>query len=384
MSSRERLLRALNHEETDRIPIDFGGNLTGIHQFAYEKLLAHLGMNDPSPTLMDVPQRLSRPCEELLRRFHVDTRYIATKYPEHFDGEVKKNTRAGRLWHDLTDEFGVVWSMPDDRPNYMDITHHPLDGATLKDLAAYPFPKGTDRSRFVGLREQAMAILNDTPYAVVSSIAGMVYETCWYMRGLERWFLDMADQPEFCEALIDRMLKYWLDWFDGFLAEVGDIIDVITLGDDLAGQTGPLFSPSFYREVVKPRHKKLIQHIRAKTNAKIWYHTCGACTVFLPDLIDNGVEALNPVQISASGMIPFELKPKFGEKLTFWGGAIDSQHVLPTATPEIVREHVRRNVEIWKPGGGYVFSGVHNIQADVPPENVVAMFDAAYEFGFYS
>jgi len=127
----------------------------------------------------------------------------------------------------------------------------------------------------------------------------------------------------------------------------------------------------------------LVQYIRSRTKAKIWYHTCGACTEYIPDLLDNGIDALNPVQISATGMEPKELKQRFGEKLTFWGGAIDAQHVLPSATPETIREHVRRNLEELKPGGGYVFNNVHNIQAGVPPENIVAMFDAAYEFGFY-
>ena len=161
------------------------------------------------------------------------------------------------------------------------------------------------------------------------------------------------------------------------------MVDVIMIGDDLAAQKGPLFRPEFYRRVVKPRHKQLVQYIRSRTKAKIWYHTCGACVEYIPDLLDNGIDILNPVQISASGMEPAGLKARFGDRLSFWGGAIDAQHVLPRASAETVREHVRRNLECWKPGGGYVFNNVHNIQAGVPPENIVALFDAAYEFGFY-
>jgi len=211
----------------------------------------------------------------------------------------------------------------------------------------------------------------------------VVYEICWYMRGLEQWFADMIEQPEFCEALIDQTLRFWLDWFDAFLAEVGDTVDVIMVGDDLAGQTGPLFSPEFYRQVVKPRQKQLVQFIKGRTQAKIWYHTCGACKEYIPDLIDNGIDVLNPVQVSATEMDPDELKAKFGEQMVFWGGGIDSQHVLPHADPATVREHVRRNVEALMPGGGYVFNNVHNIQAGVPAENILAMYDAAYDFGFY-
>jgi len=168
-----------------------------------------------------------------------------------------------------------------------------------------------------------------------------------------------------------------------FCDEVGDVVDVIMIGDDLAGQKGPLFRPEFYRRVVKPRHKRLVQTIRSRTKAKIWYHTCGACTSYIPDLLDNGIDILNPVQISAAGMDPAELKARFGDRLVFWGGAIDTQHVLPTASAEEVREQVRRNLAIWKPGGGYVFNNVHNIQAAVPPENIVALFDAAFQHGFY-
>jgi uroporphyrinogen decarboxylase len=167
------------------------------------------------------------------------------------------------------------------------------------------------------------------------------------------------------------------------MAEVGDLIDVVMIGDDLAGQSGPLFSPAFYRQVVKPRQKRLVQHIRLLTAAKIWYHTCGGCVEYIPDLLDNGVDILNPVQTSASNMDPAVLKQRFGRELVFWGGGCDAQHVLPHAAPAQVREQVRQNLEIFKPGGGYVFNSIHNIQADVPAENIVALYDAAHEYGFY-
>lgn len=382
MTSRERLLKALNHEETDRIPIDLGGNQTGIHKFAYEGLVKHLGM-DGSYEIMDAVQQLAQPSEEVLERFHVDTRYIAAGAASDWKGGVVQNERNGRQWHDLTDEFGVTWSMPDDTPFYMDISHHPLAKASLEDIKDYPFPKGDDPGRFVGLREKALAIRNETPYAVVSGISGVTYEICWYMRGLEQWFCDMLTEPAFCEALLDQTKKFWLDWFRLFLDEVGDVVDVIMIGDDLAGQSGPLFNPDFYRRVVKPRQQEVVQYIRSRSKAKLWYHTCGACAEYIPDLLENGVQILNPVQISAIGMDPSTLKARFGKDVVFWGGAIDSQHVLPSASPEKIRDDVRRHLEIWKPGGGYVFNNVHNIQAGIPPENIVALYDAAYEFGFY-
>ena len=382
MTSRERLLKALNHEEPDRVPIDLGGNQTGIHKFAYQALIDHLGI-DEEIEIMDAVQQLAKPSEAVLERLRVDTRYVSAGAAADWAGGIVQNERDGRLWHDLTDEFGITWSMPDDDPKYMDISHHPLAEATIEDIAGYPFPRGDDPGRFAGLRERALEIRNNTPYAVVSGISGVVYEICWYMRGLEQWFCDMLTQPAFCEALIDQTLRFWMDWFRAFLDEAGDVVDVIMIGDDLAGQQGPLFNPHFYRRVVKPRHKQLVQYIRSQTNAKIWYHTCGGCAEYIPDLLDNGIHILNPVQISADGMDPAPLKERFGRELVFWGGAIDSQHVLPTAAPEKVRDDVRRHLEIWKPGGGYVFNNVHNIQTGVPAENIVALYDAAYEFGVY-
>ena len=177
MTSRQRMLAALNHEIPDRVPIDLGGNQTGIHKFAYEALLGHMDIQD-GVAIMDAVQQLAQPCEAVLERFHVDTRYIAAKAPDGFQGDIEYNRRGGRLWHDLRDEFGVVWSMPDDRPYYMDISHHPLAEATIADLANYPFPKGDDPIRFDGLREQALRPRNETPYAVISGISGVVYETC--------------------------------------------------------------------------------------------------------------------------------------------------------------------------------------------------------------
>lgn len=383
MTSRERLLAALNHTEPDRVPIDLGGNQTGIHKFAYQALVRHLGLSD-EVRIMDAVQQLARPCEEVLQRFRVDTRYIAAGAASDWKGGIVQEERGGRLWHDLVDEFGVRWSMPEDQPYFMDITRHPLESADINAVAAYPFPKGDDPGRFAGLRERALDLRNNTPYAVVSGISGVVYETCWYMRGLENWFMDLMTNPAFCEALLDQTLKFWMDWFRVFLDEVGDVVDVIMIGDDLAGQTGPLFNPEIYRQLVKPRHKRLVQYIKSRTNAKIWYHTCGACTSYIPELMDNGIDILNPVQISAEGMDPAGLKSRFGKRLTFWGGAIDAQHILPQGTPEDVRHAVRQNLEAFKPGGGYVFNNVHNIQAGVPPENITALFDAAYEFGFYA
>ncbi|MBM3295920.1 MAG: hypothetical protein FJY82_15605, partial [Candidatus Aminicenantes bacterium] len=291
MTSRERVIAALNHREPDRVPIDFGGFQTGIHREAYRDLTAHLGYEEDA-AILDPVQQIVKPSEKVLERFRVDTRYVSAHGPESFKGGVVQNRRSGRLWHDLGDEFGVVWSMPDDEPNYMDISFHPLAEATIEDLAEYPFPNGADPTRFAGVREEALRLRRDTPYALCTGISGVVYEICWYMRGLERWFEDLIERPAFCEALLDRILHYWLDFETGFMKAVGDIVDVVMIGDDLAGQDGPLFSPVLYRRIVMPRQKQLVRHLRSLTRAKIWYHTCGDASALIPDLIDNGIDVL--------------------------------------------------------------------------------------------
>ena len=382
MTPRERLLTALDHRQPDRVPIDLGGNQTGIHKFAYQKLIDLLGLKEDI-VIMDAVQQLAKPSEAVLERLGVDTRYVWAGGAKSFKGGIVQRRRNGRLWHDLTDEFGITWSMPDDYPYYMDISNSPLAGMSIEQIGDYPFPKGDDPTRFDGLRDRVMQLRRQTPYPVISGISGVVYEICWYMRGLENLFIDMIEQPAILEAIIDRTLEFWLGWFRLFMDEVGDVVDVIMIGDDLAGQDGPLFPPKLYRSIVKPRQKRLVQYIKSRTKAKIWYHSCGSIIEYIPDLLDNGIDILNPVQVSARGMDPRWLKATYGDRLVFWGGGIDSQHILPRATPQEVRQHVRRNVEAFKPGGGYVFNNVHNIQADVPPENVLSMFDAALEFGRY-
>lgn len=382
MTSRQRVLAALEHKQPDRVPIDLGGNQTGIHKNAYAALIKHLGIRD-SLKILDAVQQLAVPCEGLLERLRVDTRYIRAEPGSAWKGGITRTNRNGQTWDDLVDEFGVRWSMPEDAPYYMDITHHPLADATTRSLADYPWPKGDDPARFALIRARALELKKESPYAVVSGISGVVYETCWYLRGLERWFCDLVDDQQFCEALLDQTQRFWLDWFRLFLDEVGDLVDVIMIGDDLAGQSGPLISPKLYRRLVKPRHKRLVQYIRSRTTAKVWYHTCGACQQFIPDLIDNGVHVLNPVQVSARDMEPADLKRKFGGQIAFWGGGVDAQTVLPRATPAQVAECVRRNVEAFKNSGGYVFCNVHNIQGEVPPENIMAMYETAFECGNY-
>ncbi|MFB3786396.1 MAG: uroporphyrinogen decarboxylase family protein [bacterium] len=381
MKSRERLLTTLNHQVPDKVPLDWGGNQTGIHHLAYRKILDYFSL-DEDIVIMDVVQQLAAPSETVLKRFEIDTRYIR---PGMFSPPPELREVKPGYWG-FTDGFGVTWAMPGKQPGeglYCDIVHNPLARLSYEDLDFYDWPDGTDPAPFQGLREYARKLRAETDYALVSGITGVVFEYCWYMRGFENLYLDMVDNPRYVEKLLDHTLKFWTDFLGAFLDEVGDCLDVICVGDDIGMQSGPLFSPALYRKLIKPYQKSLYEFIHWKTQAKLWYHSCGSVIQYLPDFIDNRVDILNPVQVSAKGMDPRTLKQEWGRDLVFWGGGNDPQGVFSRGTPEQVRDQVRERMEIFKPGGGYVFNTVHNIQAEVPAENIIALWNAAKEFRDY-
>jgi len=380
MTSRERVRAALAFREADRVPIDLGGNQTGITKRAYEGLLEALGRTEEI-SIMDGVQQLAQPSEDVLDLLGVDTRYIRANAPASGGGSEKEELIRGKPHSSITDEFGIVWSMPRDQGLYHDITHHPLAGArSVRDIGAHPWPNGGDPTRFAELGERARAMVESTDKALVSGISGVVFEFGWYLLGFARFYECLAMEPGLVEAVLDRSLQYWLDFEAGFLDEVGPYLDVICVGDDLAGQSGLMMSPEVYRRLVKPRQAKLYALIHSKTNAKLWYHSCGGVREVIPDLIEIGVEILNPVQVSARGMDTADLKREFGKDIVFWGGGCDTQHVLPHGTPDDVRAEVRRRLTDLSPGGGHVFTSVHNIQPDVPAGNILAMYEAARTF----
>ncbi len=382
MNSRERLQTALNHREPDKVPLDLGGNQTGIHRIAYQKVLDRLGIQE-DVVVMDIVQQLATPSEQVLELFEIDTRYIR---PGMFLPPPELKEVKPGFWG-ITDGFGVTWAMPGKKPDeglYCDIIHHPLADLKYEDIDRYDWPDGRDPAPFTGLRDYARRLTQETGYALVSGITGVVFEICWYMRGFEQLYIDMLEQPAYVEKLLDHTLQYWTDFLDAYLNEVGEYLDVICVGDDIGMQTGPLFSPELYRKLVKPRQKALYEFIHKKTKAKLWYHSCGSVVQFIPDIIDNGVDILNPIQIGATDMNPAELKERYGDKLVLWGGGIDPQGVYSRGTPEQVKEEVRRLMATFKPGGGYVFNTVHNTQADVPVENILTLWQAAKECRLYS
>ena len=368
MNSRQRVLNAIDHKVTDRVPIDFGGYQSGIHKKAYLNLIDYLDIKDDLK-ILDPIQQLALPCEELLLRLHADIRYIPTDNNSEHDNQ-----------GNYIDEFGATWSIPDEEHNYANIINHPLANASVKEIDNYVFPDEIKSSRFAGIREKALSVSNNHEYALSTNIGGSIFEISSNLRGIEQWFLDTKDNSIFCEALQEKVLAYWMDYYTDLLKEIGDIIDIVIIGDDLAGQNGPLFSMDFYRKILKPAQEQLISRIKSLSQAKICYHTCGSCSDFIPDLIDIGIDILNPLQIGLKNMDPQKVKKEFGKQISLWGGAMDAQHLLAFSNPEQIRREVQKNLEIFKIGGGFIFSNTHNIQFDVPAENIITLFDAAYEF----
>lgn len=381
LTPRERVRSALEHRQPDRVPIDFGGPFSGIHVTAYQNLIKYLGLNEPV-VIIDPVQQLALPSETVLCRLNVDTRYLWPKPPASFKATPILHNSDGQTRLEFTDEWGVTWSAPADNPHHYDVLISPMAHLSPAEIKDYPFPRGDDPARFEGLRQTAVTLRRETDCAIVCGTPASIVEIYRNLRGTENLYTDMVTNQELFETVADRILGFWLDWFSLFLDQVGDLVDVILLADDLAGQHGPLFSPELYRRLIKPRHTLLIRHISSRTPAKICYHSCGAVTAFIPDLIEAGIRILNPIQLSAKGMDPADLKTRYATQLTLWGGAIDAQ-LLPCLTPNQIRENVALNLYKLKPGGGYMFAPEHNIQADVPPENILAMFDAVVELGRY-
>ncbi len=250
--------------------------------------------------------------------------------------------------------------------------------STPRPSPRYPFPDPSDPGRFRGLRERALRIRQETDYALIFNARFHLVHQTQYLRGFADWFMDLAgDQPLF-RCLMDAVLDVLIAMNRPALAAIGDLVDIVAMGDDVGMQDRPVCSLDLYRQVLRPYQERIVAVIREHTSAKILYHTCGSVYRYIPDFIDIGIDALNPVQVSARHMDPERLKREFGDRMAFWGG-IDSQHLLPFGTPEEVRAGVRRMFETMGSDGGYVLAAVHNIQPDVPPENIVAMFSAARE-----
>lgn len=378
MNPRERVLTALSLREPDRIPIDLGqAGGDGITIHAYKNLLQHLGLPERPIRVQAKRSQSALVDEDVLKRFRVDFRRLDLGGPDEW-----KDKPYGDDGY--VDEFGLVRRRPSEG-YYYDIVQSPMDDIeTEKGLETFPWPSPDDPGRFRGLKERAKRLYGETEYAIVLQVNCAFFLRAAELRGWENFFVDLALEPEFASALMNRYLDYRLRIAERALEEVEDNFDIVLIStDDFGMNDRTIVSPEMYREVLKPIQKRMFDFFRSATTAKRFLHTDGAIYPLIEDFIEVGAEALNPIQVSAAGMgDTAKLKAEFGDRLTFWGG-IDTHHVLPSGSTDEVRAEVRRRIKDLAPGGGYVLSSVHHIQPEVPPENVVAMFDEAYEAGEY-
>ncbi len=399
MTSRERVLAALDHRETHRVPVDFSGHRSsGIAAIAYPKLRKLLGLPPRPVRVYDVVQQLAIVDQDVLDRFGVDTIEMGRGFA-------------------LDEKSWSPWTLPDGTPCFVPawtrlerqegrwviksqsgrILAHMPDGALYFEQTYFPFLEGDDLdaiSDVLGesmwtaiasppgpidaesLADGARGLRATTDRAVIGLFGGNLFEVGQFLYRNDQFMMLLAGEPRHAHRFLDKLIEIHLANLERFLTAVGESIDIILFGDDLGMQTGPMMSPRMYRELFKPRHKLLWTRAKELADVKVMLHCCGGVRELMPDLIEAGLDAINPVQISCSGMSAGELKAEFGKDVTFWGGGCDTQDVLPNGTPQQVAEHVKQQVRMLRPGGGFVFQQVHNILANVPPENIVAMFDA--------
>ena len=381
MNSRERVLMAFDHKEPDRVPLDVGGTaMTGLHITAYKNLRDYLGLPPVAIRLNDNIQLLAELDRDVLDKLGTDFLNVAPRSSAQYALEYRDEGD----YTAFTDEWGIDWRKPKEGGFYYDMHRHPLaEAETIEDTKSYVWVDAVDPHRFAGLRERAKAARAEGKAVVLGGLTAGVTEMHAWLRGYEQYYTDFAYHPTLAEHIMDRVTDLKMAYWERAFEEAGEYVDVCMEADDMAGQERPLISPATYRKFIKPRHARLFRFIKERSTARIFFHSCGAIRPLLGDLIEVGIDILNPVQKSAKGMDLAELKREYGRDLTFWGGGVDTQRVFGTGTPAQVRADVKANIEALAPGGGFIFGTIHNTQANVPPENFMAMWEALQAFGKY-
>ena len=411
MNSRERVLAALNHRQPDRPALDLSGHRSsGIAAIAYIQLRKHLGMAPKPPRVYDLPQQLAIVDDDVLDLFGVDTielgRGFALADEDWADWVLPDGSpcqvpvwsqpeweEAGKRWV-LRSTSGQVLAQMPEGVLYFEQTHWPWlngrpDGGAVGDtfgesmwtaIAAPPGPVTEGPEGWQKLASGAKALRERTDRAVIGLFGGNLLELGQFMFRNDNFFLLLAGEPEKARAFLEEAVEVYLVKLEHYLGAVGPYIDVISFGDDLGMQTGPQISPRMYKRIFKPLHQKMWARAKQLAPVKVMLHCCGGVRELLPDLIEAGLDAINPVQITCSGMEPGGLKRDFGKDITFWGGGCDTRDILPHGSPEAVFRHTTDMLRILNPEGGFVFQQVHNIQPDIRPENVLAMVEAVHKF----
>ena len=411
MNSRERILAAIEHRQPDKVPVDLGATpSSGISAIAYGNLRKHLGLTEGHTRVYDVVQQLAQPEECILDRFGVDVIDIgrsfntakedwqptiladgqAAEYPAWFHPERQAD---GAIIARMKDGLEIA-RMPA-KGTFFDQTYFPyLEDypADYKDLSTEmgrilwaalvhsPWDHAGDPGFWDTLRANALELRRTSDRALMLVIGCNLFEWGTFLRRMDNFLEDLLAEPEKVEGLLDALMERHLAVLEKACRAVGDVVDVIRFGDDLGTNGGPFMSPVTYRELFKPRHTILCDYVHKHSKMKTFLHSCGSIRALLPDLIEAGYDVINPVQTTCRGMEAEGLKTDFGKDICFWGGGCDTRTILPHGTPLEVKDHVKQRLEILMPGGGFVFNTVHNILPDVPPQNIVAMYEAIHEF----
>ena len=418
MTSRDRVLASLNHREPDCVPVDLGATpSSGISTIAYYNLKQHLGITEGHTRVYDVVQQLAQPEDFILDRFGIDVvdvgRTFNTRDEDWYDIALPPGPATGERsitvqfpawfhpvpredggWDGLSSDGTRVATMPSGA-TFFDGTIHPyLDGypANYRDLQTAmgqihwsalvhsPWDSAGQPDFWARLRANAIALRQSSDRAIIVVAGCNLFEWGTFLRRIDNFLADLAVDQANVERLLDALMEQHLATLERVCAAVGDVVDILRFGDDLGTGNGPFMSPVTYRRLFKPRHTILCDYVHTHSSMKTFLHSCGSIYKLLPDLIEAGYDVINPVQTNSRDMDPERLKREFGKDITFWGGGADTRDVLPNATPAEVKDHVKRRLEIFAPGGGFVFNTVHNILPDVPPENIVAMYEATAEF----
>ncbi|MBN2408230.1 MAG: methyltransferase [Candidatus Aminicenantes bacterium] len=411
MTRRERVLSAIAHREPDKVPMDLGGmRSTGITALAYGRLKKYLGMSGGSIDVYDVIQQLAQPEDPILDFFDADVIDLGRAFltaaedwkdfvlpdgsPAKIPAFLKVESDGAGGYLARSEDGTVIGAMPKGA-FYLTQTHYPLlewdgkdlsilnrltelmDKVTWAALPTAPGHKPLTPGHLAEIKRRAKRLYETTDFAIMAGFGGNLLEWGQFLCRNDQFLADLIENPRKTEALLDKLTEIHIANLEKFLDAVEGYVQIIQMGDDLGTQLAPQISPRMYRRFFKPRHKLIYERIRRRTGVHLFLHSCGAIAELLPDLIEVGVEIINPVQTSARGMEPDRLKREFGKDVTFWGGGCDTQRVLPHGTEKEIDEHVRRRIEILAPGGGFVFAQVHNIMPNVPPQNIVAMVEAA-------
>ncbi len=382
LTSRERVLTAIHHEQPDRVPLVIGvSNATGIKMRPYKGIKDIIGVQAPDNYIYDWPELGTAEIdEETMCRLHSDVRGVLDLEPE----KIRKRNCERDPHSDYIDSWGS--GQTEISPGDWFPSVHPLPEArTAEDLDAYQgWPDMDDPTRIAHVRDNARRLAEENQFAILATPWLLFpFERAYAMQGMDTFLLNMARDPDFARALLEKIAVYCKQLMGRFLEELGDNVDIIKIGDDLGTQESLMISPKMYREILKPVHADFISFIKARTKAKIFFHSDGDVAPLIEDFIEMGVDILNPIQTSAGSMSDLpSLKKRFGSNIVFCGG-IDTHRVLPFGSTEEVRQEVRRVIQILGPGGGCMIGAVHTVMNDVPPENVLAMVDAVEEFGHY-